>query len=47
MRVIFFVIWLVENVVAEWAACWILNPEVQVQVHNYFLLFLRGLKFNL
>ena len=35
----FFVIWLDENVVAEWAACWILNPEVQVQVHNYFLMF--------
>lgn len=35
----FFVIWLVENVVAEWVACWILNPEVQVQVHKYFLMF--------
>ena len=37
MCVIFFVIWLVENVVAEWVACWILDPEVQVHFQFTFL----------
>ena len=37
MRVIFFVIWLVENVVAERVACWILDPEVQVHFQFTFL----------